>query len=284
LLGAIDSAEADLRPATVAAAGRRILALLSALACDGGAPGRADARSQAGSVAAELAACWIDGSPTEITAFTRLFDAALVLVADHELNPSAFAARVAASVGASPYTAVGAGLAAIEGAGHAGESVRVAASLAEAESVAGAHADDRANAADALAPAMRTHVARQMRGGDTLPGFGHRLYPDGDPRGRVLLALARRGLAGIVPAARTLRVADAFAAAVHERTGSRPTIDFALAALCRAAGAPAHAPLTLFAMGRTAGLVAHVIEQYGLGRMLRPRGHYVGPPPLDAEV
>jgi citrate synthase len=77
-------------------------------------------------------------------------------------------------------------------------------------------------------------------------------------------------------------VADVFAAAVHERTGSRPTVDYALAALCRAARAPAHAPLTLFAIGRTAGLVAHTIEQYGLRRLLRPRGQYVGPPPLDS--
>lgn len=266
LLGALDAAEPDPRPAAVAAAGRRMLALLGALACGDGAP-------RPGGIAARLAACWAAGSPAEAAALTGLFDAALVLLADHELNTSAFAARVVASAGASPYTAVAAGLAALEGAGHAGETVRVAESLAEAESAAGALSDDE----------VRAHVARQVRAADPVPGFGHRLYPDGDPRARLLLRLARTRLADAPRAARVLRVADAFAAAVRERTGSEPTVDFALVALCRAAGAPAHAPLTLFALGRTAGLVAHVVEQYGLGRLLRPRGLYVGPPPLASD-
>jgi len=277
LLGAQDRAEAELRPAAVVAAGRRMLALVCALACGEGAEDRAGQRP--GSIAARLAACWAAGPPGEVAAFTGLFDCALVLLADHELNTSAFAARVVASAGASPYTAVAAGLAAVEGASHGGETARVTQALADAESAA-ALADAGPIDADAAREAVRAHVARRVRAADRIPGFGHRLYPDGDPRARLLLRLARTRLAATARAAQVLGVADAFAAAVHERTGRHPTVDYALAALCRAAGAPAHAPLTLFALGRTAGLVAHVIEQYGLGRMLRPRGQYVGPPPL----
>ena len=76
-------------------------------------------------------------------------------------------------------------------------------------------------------------------------------------------------------------MARALATAVQEETGDRPTVDYALAVIGRATGAPAHAPLTLFALGRSAGLVAHAIEQYGFGRVLRARAQYVGPPPVD---
>ena len=247
LLGARDAAEPDLRPLAVSAAGRRMLGLVTALACGGRAP-------SAPSIAARLAACWATGDAAESDALTRLIDAALVLIADHELNTSAFAARVVASAGASPYTAVAAGLAAVEGAAHAGETVRVGDALADAVIVAASASESD------VREAVRAHVARHVRGADRFCGFGHRLYPDGDPRAELLLRLARTQLAGAPGPSRVLPVADAFAAAVHERAGSRPTVDFAL--------------------GRTAGLVAHVTEQYGVGRLLRPRGQYVGPPPL----
>lgn len=66
--------------------------------------------------------------------------------------------------------------------------------------------------------------------------------------------------------------------AVHEETGDRPTAVHALAVIARASGAPTHVSLTLFAFGRTAGLVGHAIKQYGYGRVLRASAQYVGPP------
>jgi citrate synthase len=278
LLGALDVAETSPRPRDMAAAGRRMLALLCRLACGDEAPSGAAPGSASGGIAARLASCWAAGAPAEVAAFTRLFDCALVLLADHELNTSAFAARVVASAGASPYTAVAAGLAAVEGAGHAGETVHVSEALAEAESIAHPHAGDGTAAGEAAREAVRTYFLRRLRPVDRVRGFGHRLYPNGDPRARLLLQLAGAHLARIPRAGWVLSVADAFASAVHERTGSRPTVDFALTALCRAAAAPGHAPLTLFALGRTAGLAAHVIEQSGQERLLRPRSQYIGPP------
>ena len=122
-------------------------------------------------------------------------------------------------------------------------------------------------------------VRRRRRRGERIPGFGHRLYPAGDPRARVLLDRARDQLAARRSGCDAASRALALTVAVHEETGDHPTVDYALTVLARATGAPAHAPLTLFALGRTAGLVAHAIEQYGFGRVLRARAQYVGPPP-----
>src|SRR5690606_27317186 len=109
------------------------------------------------------------------------------------------------------------------------------------------------------------------------------LYPSGDPRARFLLERAQAQLVTRCSdgdaAGRVLELARALGVAVHQETGDRPTVDYALTVIARATGAPAHAPLTLFALGRSAGLVAHAIEQYGFGRVLRARAQYIGPPP-----
>ncbi|HYH83761.1 MAG TPA: citrate synthase [Longimicrobium sp.] len=275
LAEALDAAGGDLDPASVARVGRDVIALVSTLACGGpftGQDGETDGRADA-SVAARIAASWSGGRSTREAA--GVIDAALVLVADHELNVSAFAARVVASAGASPYAAIAAGFAALEGARHGGETSSVTALLGEAESLV-----EDAQAGRATAERLRAHVTRQLRQQGRIPGFGHRLYPDGDPRAALLLRLLRErwGGPGGSPA---LAAADALAAEVHAIDGSRPSVDFALATLCRVIGAPPSAPLALFAVGRTAGLVAHALEQYRSDRLLRPRARYVGPPPLD---
>src|SRR5262249_33469819 len=102
--------------------------------------------------------------------------AALVLVVDHELNVSAFAARCAASAGASPYDVVSAAMAALEGDrdGDAGERVLGV-----------------ARAADTLGSA-RLALANRLRRGEAMPGFGHPLYPSGDPRAVLLIQFAER--------------------------------------------------------------------------------------------
>lgn len=169
--------------------------------------------------------------------------AALVLCADHELNASSFTARCVASAGGTLYGAVGAGLAALVGVRHGGSTARVAAFLDEAERLGSGSAA----------------VAARRRRGEEVPGFGHPLYPSGDPRGEELLRYAK-------PA-----VAELFRSA-----GEAPNVDSGLVALSRSYGLPAHAPLTLFAIGRTVGLIAHAIEQYAQGGLIRPRARYVG--------
>ncbi|HZZ89333.1 MAG TPA: citrate synthase family protein [Caulobacteraceae bacterium] len=173
---------------------------------------------------------------------------ALVLLADHELNASTFAARVAASTGASLAAAVLAGLSALSGPRHGGMAGRV----------------------EAFAEAASARDWRRALGPAGLPpGFGHALYPDGDPRAVSLLAAIE------VPAAlQRLR------REVEAASGQRANVDFALVALRRALGLPAEAPFALFALGRTAGWLAHAIEQIETGAVIRPRARYVGPAPV----
>jgi citrate synthase len=172
---------------------------------------------------------------------------ALVLLADHELNASTFAARVAASTGASLAAAVLAGLCALSGPRHGGMAARVDVFAADA---------------------ARIGWRRALKTAPAPPGFGHALYPDGDPRAAALLA-------AIEPPAPMVTLQ----AAVESETGLRANMDFALVALRRTLSLPAEAPFALFAVARTAGWLAHAIEQTSAGQLIRPRARYVGVPP-----
>ena len=191
----------------------------------------------------------------------QLLNAALILCADHELNVSAFAARVVASAQANPYAVVQAGLAALQGALHGGHTERVAALLREAESVAG----------------VRPAVVARLRQGEAIPGFGHPLYPTGDPRGRLLLDLVEAEFSEGTAVAIVQELVQVMA----EATGKLPTIDLGLVTLAQAAGLPVGTPLVLFALGRTAGWLGQAIEQYKTGHLIRPRARYVGPIPPE---
>ncbi len=207
----------------------------------------------------QLAAAWRIRRHDEADLLRR----ALVLCADHELNPSTFAVRCIASTGTHLFGAIAGGLAALSGPRHGGETFR-----------AGALLDEAARAADLdrylalrVAHDERTHGARTA-----LSGFAHPLYPDGDPRARALLDALHATLPDRAP----LRAARALAARVEAATGLRPAIDFALAVLERALALPDGAAFTLFAAGRTAGWIAHALEQYADGKLIRPRARYVG--------
>ena len=180
---------------------------------------------------------------------------ALVLLADHELNASTFAVRVAASTGASLAAAALAGLAALSGPLHGGMAARVEMFVDEAQRRGPTRA-----------------VAERLEQGAAMPGFGHPLYPDGDPRAAALLNAFT-----VQPMLAQLLAETATA------TGLLPNIDFALVALARALAMPADAPFSLFAVGRMAGWHAHALEQLQTGQLIRPRARYVGPRPRLAE-
>lgn len=188
-----------------------------------------------------------------------LIRAALILCADHELNPSAFAVRVVAATRATPYGAVLAGLAALQGPRHGGATAQVAAFLDSLDNLT----------------APTSHVMARLQRGEALPGFGHALYPSGDIRARLLLDAAEAA----APDASTLAIDRAVIAAVQELTGLAPNIDFALVAAARALSLPPDAPLALFAIGRCIGWIAHAQEQYQLPDLIRPRARYIGDPP-----
>jgi len=177
-------------------------------------------------------------------------------VRDHELNASTFASRVAASAGCNFYACIGAALAVLSGTLHGGVTDEV---MAFVEAIG---SPDRA----------RSVVTERSRLGERIPGFGHRLYPDGDPRADVLLALARSTARRDVRVATLLAVVDAMRALGREP----PNLDAGLVAVALTLGLPAGAPSVLFALGRTAGWVAHVLEQRKSGYIIRPRARYVG--------
>lgn len=172
----------------------------------------------------------------------------LVLLADHELNPSAFAARVAASTGASLSACALAGLATLSGPRHGGAPAAI-----------------RALAAEAQQMGPRAAIAARLAEDRALPGFGHQLYPDRDPRAEALLER-------FDPTPPLVELA----AAVEAFTGLRPNIDFALVALSDALRLPTDAPFALFATARCAGWIAHAIEQLQSGAIIRPRARYTG--------
>jgi len=183
----------------------------------------------------------------------------LVLIADHELNPSTFVARCVASTGATPYAVVVAALGALSGRFHGGETARAEGLLHEIYE------------GDDPIAVMAGRLAR----GERLPGFGQPLYPEGDPRATAILT----ALAQAAPEANAL--AEKAAETGLRLIGRRPNVDFALAAMAIGLGLPRDSALGLFIIGRTIGWIAHAIEQYESGVLIRPRARYLGPLPEE---
>jgi citrate synthase len=250
-LAATDPLRLQLDPPAVIAAGQAIMAgLVDCLpAPDGGAG------ADGGSLTGRLWGKLCPGPPDD--GLKGALRAALVLLADHELAASTFAARVAASVRADPYAVVATGLGAAGGALHGGASLGVEAMLAAA-----AGPQDVARVVGSL-----------LRRGERIPGFGHFVYRAGDPRAAFLLGEVRAR----APGSPRLAVADALVREVVGRGLPTPNIDFALAVLASVAGMVPGAAEAVFAVARTAGWIGHALEEYARHTPLRPRARYTGP-------
>jgi len=186
----------------------------------------------------------------------HLIRAALVLSADHELNTSTFAARCAASTRAPLHAALLSGLGAFMGPRHGAASGRANAWMAEIEP----DTDPEALIADRLGR------------GETLPGFGHKIYVDRDPRAHWLLTT----LMASEPEHPFVRQLPAILGAGRDLFGLFPNIDFALAAMQKTYDLPKDSGKVIFCAGRMAGWIAHALEQYGAQEQIRPRATYVG--------
>lgn len=222
--------------------GARIVRLVSAAILD--APASAEP------VHVQVALRWAAGHRHAGALIRR----ALVLLADHELNPSTYTLRCATSTGLNLYDATIAGLVALKGPRHGGAgplAAQLVGALAQEDDVEGA---------------IRSRVAL----GDHIPGFGHKVYRTRDPRADDLLAaLVRGGAERRLAVDAPLLIADA--------TGLFPNIDYALAVLVRTLGLPTGAEMALFAIARTAGWIAHGMEQLASEKLIRPGARYVGP-------
>lgn len=252
-LACTDPRRAGRRPEDVRAAGSRILAgALAALAAV--APERAPADD---STAARLWAVLREDGRAPSPRQRAAIDAALVLLADHELTASTLSARVAASVWADPYRVATAALSTLSGALHGGATAAAGAMLAEVRS------PDEAFAV----------LERRIAAGGAPPGFGHAVYRDRDPRADHLLgrveSVAGTGDRGLV--------IDAVLDAAEALRLPAPNVDFGLAALCDALALRADAGTAIFTVARLAGVLAHAIEEYPHRLRFRPRARYVGP-------
>jgi citrate synthase len=171
----------------------------------------------------------------------------LVLLADHELATSTLAARLAASTRADPYAVVSAGLAVLHGPLHGTASSEEVVPLLVA-----------ASGPKGPGPA----ISERLRRGSPLWGFGHRVYEHGDPRADFLLSLLQRQLPSTKETAKKLEVISAVRDAVVARSGLQPNVDFGLGAFVYAAGLEKSSGELIFALARTAGWLAHAIEEY----------------------
>ena len=258
------------RPAVIAAASGLIAAMADCLPAagpdaavagnDSAAVAGDDSAALAGddSIAGRLATKLCQRRPS--AGLVAALRAALVLAADHELAASTLAARVAASVRADPYAVVGTGLGTMSGALHGGASLGAEVLLASASGPADA-------------PRV---VGELLRRGERIPGLGHFVYQTGDPRAMLLLDLIRAA----APDSARLAVAEAVLAEAGRRALPAPNIELALAVLASVAGMVPGAGEAVFAVARTAGWLAHALEEYARATPIRPRGVYIGHPAI----
>ncbi len=243
-----DPFRSDRRPIAVADTGRATVAtMVDCLAL----LGRHDAPDGA-SLAARL---WPRVTREKPSASRiRFLDAVLILLADHELASSTFAARVAASTWADPYLVLQAGLAVLGGPLHGGASEQARGLVREASESSAAEA-----------------IGRRLGNGERIPGFGHRVYERSDPRASVVF--------GLLGPDDTPAVVPEILEVMRERGLPFANIDFALAAAAEHYEFVAGATEAIFAVSRTVGWLAHAIEEYDHALRFRPRAAYIGPPP-----
>jgi citrate synthase len=247
-LASADPFRHDLRPEAVTRAARGLLVTLV---------DTLPARRQPGAHPRLAARLWdriTARAPS--TAAIGLVDAALVLLADHELAGSTLAVRIAAAYRADPYGAVGAGFGVLGGALHGAASLAAEALLAEVASTGEPEAV----------------IEQILRRGERLPGLGHPLYRDGDPRAALLLDLLRRA----APRSPRLRAVESLLAAIRARRFPPPNVDLAVAAMTHVLELPRGTGELLFALARIAGWVAHALEEYEHPSPLRLRAVYTG--------
>jgi citrate synthase len=209
-----------------------------------------------GSLARQFLAAWRDREPAPGEA--NALDLSFVLTADHELNAATFAARVAASTGADLFSAVLAAVATQSGPLHGGALQSTGELLS------------------ATTPEPAAGVLRRLDAGERIPGFGHPVYRRGDPRVPLFRKLAE-DLAAQTGDHRHLDTADRIAAIMADRKGLPPNMDLYAAACWLSLRIPADLFPAVFALGRLAGWIAHIREQYADNRLIRPRAHYAGP-------
>lgn len=198
-------------------------------------------------------------------AHVRVFGTTLVLYAEHEFNASTFAARTVVSTGSDIHSAVTAAIGALKGPLHGGANEQVLAQLAEIGSL------DRADG----------WIAEQFAAKRVVMGFGHRVYKDGDVRAKLLGRLCSDMVKGDAAAEALEALAGRIESLMLERKNLRPNLDWPAARVYHALGLPIRVFTPIFVVARMSGWTAHIIEQIGDNRLIRPMSLYAGPAPRD---
>jgi citrate synthase len=193
----------------------------------------------------------------------RAFDVALILHADHELNASTFAARVAGATLTDLHSTQVAAIAALKGPLHGGANADVMRLLVEI----GPDASDTR-----VDEVIRGKLARKEK----IPGFGHRVYRTEDPRATHLRQMSR-DLGRALGQSRWYEMSERIEALVKAEKKLNPNVDFYSASTYHALGIPTDLFTPIFAVSRVSGWTAHVLEQYANNRLIRPRADYTGP-------
>jgi citrate synthase len=208
--------------------------------------------------ASQMAACWCN-QPDRAE---RVLNAVSILTLDHEINVSSFAARVVASAGSNLYEVVNGAMCAFSGSRHGRASERAEMFIGQLEEAGNASAV----------------IQARLRSGEEIPGFGHPLYPGGDPRAKLILKL----LAEDFPAEYSRiqrKISDS-----ERLLRKSANLDLAVAVVSKVLALPPHSGFHLFALGRTVGWIAHAVEQHERGTLIRPRARYVGVMPGEKSV
>ena len=194
---------------------------------------------------------------------TRAFDIALVLHADHELNASTFAARVAAATLTDLHSAIVAAIGTLKGPLHGGANADVMRLLIEiGQDATPERIDD----------AIRSKLARKVK----IPGFGHRVYRTEDPRATHLRRMSKE-LGERAGNTRWFEMSQRIEQLVTGEKKLYPNVDFYSASTYYTLGIPIDLFTPIFAVSRVSGWTAHCLEQYANNRLIRPRTDYIGP-------
>ena len=239
----------DLRQDSIALSGARILRLLTSLAA-GDVP-------EDISLAEMLQRGWQPDDERSV----RFFDMALIICADHQVKLATFAARVAAALGTTPYSVINTAITALAGPEQGGYTEAVEVFL------------DEVKTPDQAVEAICSRLRRSES--IPVPGFNNPLYPEGDPRARLMLD----ALYAEYPDSPSIVLGRSIQAAVFHLRGEHPKMEFALAIFRRHFELPPSSTLGIFALGRIIGWIGHAIKQYRAKQTIQPRIRYTGPAP-----
>ncbi|WP_202080754.1 citrate synthase [Caldalkalibacillus salinus] len=196
--------------------------------------------------------------PSEIS--IEAFNKALVLHADHEFNASTFTSRVTVATLSDIFSGVTAAIGALKGPLHGGANEQVMSTLEKIGEV------DKAEG----------YILNALSNKEKIMGFGHRVYKDGDPRAKHLKEMSRQ-LTTLTGETKWYEMSLKVNEVVEREKGLLPNVDFYSASVYHSLGIQRDLFTPIFAISRTSGWIAHILEQYSNNRLIRPRADYVGP-------